>query len=250
MPTELSRLPIERVAFGIRYRPQYRVRDNLGAVVDQILRSQPFGPDTFPQSDFGPTQHTLLNPVNGDHLTISQEDALLEIYLGTDQFSKVQEMGQDFNSIVAEQLKRVCNVSDAFRFGFLIKFEELKTDQYACPVEKYADPFLNGRNSDEAGNSSKAKTLNIQFSYNRATPEGFSKKDVNDYRKITYILNQEETDRFFLAVDYQHYFNPVLAAKEWSRKLYDTFVSEAIAYHQSRVTEWIGSLAREERAAA
>ena len=238
---QLSRLPIERVAFGIRYRPQYRVRDNLGAVVDQILGSRQFGPETFPRSEFGSTQHTLLNPQNGDHLTISQEDALLEIALSTSHFSKVREMGQHFNSIVTKQLKSVCNVSDAFRFGLLVKFEELSAEQYICPVEKYADTVLG---------DAPAKTLNIQFSYNLATPEGFSKRGVSDYRNVIYILNQEQSDRFFLAVDYQHYFEPMLASQEWSQPLYERFVSDAIGYHQGTVSEWVGGLAREERDAA
>ena len=236
-----SRLPIEKVAFGIRYTPQYRVRDNLGIIIDKILSSAQFGPERFPESQLEPSQHTLLNPANGDRLAIAQADALLDITLQTDTLSDIEEMGRHFNSIVVKQLKSVCNISGAFRFGLLVRFQELRSDNYECPVKRYGDQALG---------DDPAKTLNLRFSYNLPTPEGFSKQGVGDYRNVIYIMNQEVPDRFSLAVDYQHYFEPILDAQEWPQTLYDRFASEAITYHQGRVSEWIDSLAIEERAAA
>ena len=68
MENSQSRLPIEKVAFGVRYTPQYRVRDNMGTLIDHILRSDQFGPETFPQSEAGPHRHTLRNPDNEGRL--------------------------------------------------------------------------------------------------------------------------------------------------------------------------------------
>lgn len=236
-----SRLPIKGVAFGVRYAPQYRVRDNLGIIIDNILRSDQFGPDTFPESELESNQHTLLNPANGDRLTIAQADALLDINLKTKLLSDVREMSRLFNSIVIKQLKDVCNVSGAFRFGLLVRFEELNSYSYECPVERYADKGLV---------NAPAKTLNLRCSYNLPTPEGFSKRGVEDYRNVIYIMNQEEPDRFSLAVDYQHYFRPTLDAQEWAQTLYERFVSQAITYHQGTVSGWVDSIAREAQAAA
>lgn len=241
MTNAQSRLPIEKVAFGVRYTPQYRVRDNMGTLIDRILRSDQFGPDTFPRSEAGPHQHVLLNPGNGDRLVISQADVLLDIELRTESLNDVEEMAHAFDSIIIKQLKDVCKVSDAFRFGLLVRFEELHSHSYECPVERYADKALV---------DVSVKTLNLQFSYNLPTPAGFSKRGVEDYRNVIYSMNQEEPDRFSLAVDYQHYFDPILSAQEWTQALYKKFALDAISYHEGKFSSWVESIAKEARAAA
>lgn len=232
-----SRVPIERVAFGIRYAPQYRVRDTLGVIIDAILRSDPFNPDVFPESQVEPSQHTLLNPTNGDRLTITQADALLDITLKTSELAKVSGVAKHFNTIVVKELKHFCNIGGAFRFGLLMRFAELPSDAYECPAKKYAD---------EAISSHPAKKLSLQSSYTLPTQEGFTKRGVEDYRSVIYTMNQEEPDRFSIAVDYQHYFDPLLSAQDWSAPLYERFVDGALAYHQSTVSKWVDTLARKE----
>ena len=236
-----SRLPIEKVAFGVRYTPQYRVRDNMGTLVDRILRSDQFSPDTFPRSEAGPHQHALLNPGNGDRLVVSQDDVLLDIELRTESLNDVEKMAHAFDSIIIRQLRNVCKISDAFRFGLLVRFEELHSHSYECPVERYADKALV---------DVSVKTLNLQFSYNLPTPEGFTKRDVGDYRNVIYTMNQEKSDGFSLAVDYQQYFEPILDAKDWTQSLYEQFARDAIAYHQGKFSSWVDSIAKEARAAA
>jgi hypothetical protein len=74
-----SILPINRVVFGVRYQPHYKVSDLKGSIVDEILHAKKtmFDTDVFPLSQTTEDAHLLIHPDTGDQLTISTQDIVL-----------------------------------------------------------------------------------------------------------------------------------------------------------------------------
>jgi hypothetical protein len=91
-------VPIRRLAFGVRYEPQFGLMDNMGAVIDTILRQggTPFGPDVFPLAQNTSTEHVLINPETGDFLRIGHQDTLLSLSANSRQYSLIRRSAINF----------------------------------------------------------------------------------------------------------------------------------------------------------
>ena len=97
-------IPVERIAFGVRYDPQWAVADRRGGVIDYILRHSgtPFGPKTFPQTTRIDEAHVLLNNDTHDTLRVSERDLILEMQV--EDISAVPALAEGF-----EKKLRVAN---------------------------------------------------------------------------------------------------------------------------------------------
>lgn len=69
-----SSLPVKSIVLCVRYEPQYRIGDSLGALVDSILHAagSPYNPKFFPLSTSSAIEQELFNPDSRDKLRINQ----------------------------------------------------------------------------------------------------------------------------------------------------------------------------------
>ena len=141
-----SGLPLKSVTIGVRYQPQYRVRDYMGTLTDAVLRAagSPFNEKVFPFSETTPERQNLTDPETGNTLTVNQQDTLLGFRLDTDNLNDISELGKQFQTFILEPLRKICGVSQIVRYGVLVRFNEQKTVGLEYPSVRYRDPDLPG----------------------------------------------------------------------------------------------------------
>ena len=239
-PKRVSALPIRKVALGVRYEPQYRIRDSIGALVDAILRTAgtPFGPDVFPVSEAGAHTHRLVNPDNDNTLTITQSDAVLDFTVSTTDLDHVTELAANYDRFVLQPLRKLCGVHRICRFGLLMRFDEKGSHLLQPPISRYSDQDL-----------PTPRDLAIRFSYRLPTNEGYFRKHVNDFRNIIYTLLQEDEGQVSISLDCQEYFSPSLDVEDWEKRSFSVFAQQAIFYHLGMFAGWVSKLAKIGRAA-
>jgi hypothetical protein len=239
-PPMESSLLMKSLALGVRYEPQYRVRDYMGTLIDAILHaaSSPFSPTVFPYTEANPIGQDLFNPETENTLKVNQSDTVLEFNLGTTDLQTVSNLGKDFQTYVLEPLHKICGVSRIARYGVLVRFNEKSTSGLQRPTVRYKDPDL-----------PVPKDFGVRFSHRLPTNEGYFRKNVSDYRNVIYSLFESAAGQISLSLDYQEYFIPMLEASEWSSHPFPSFVDEGIHYHRTTFTKWIGKLKNTEQAA-
>ncbi len=234
-------VPIESIAFGIRYGPHFRIKDSMGAIVDQILRGNgsPFDPDMFPQSQQGVDTHTLLNEENEDRLRISSTDILLVKELKTGGTEEIEELATHFMSYAVEPVRALGNVDIVHRYGCLIRLEECFNQLQRPLTQNYL------------GEDTKARDMQLRFTLPLPTYAGLWKPGVNDRVHVIYTVNQtykpKKADKVEarISMDYQNYFDPALNAADFKRKTFDSLVSAATRYFNDTFAEWLKPLIRE-----
>src|SRR5689334_18078280 len=111
-----------KFAFGVRYRPSWKIRDNIGSVVDSILswKNGRFNADLFPASQPLSTRHTLLNEKD-DTVTVSERDAVLSMTPQSAAMQEVISWGENFHEQVLGSLRKVATFEHVGRFGMLVE---------------------------------------------------------------------------------------------------------------------------------
>lgn len=227
-----SSVPIKSVVLGVRYEPQYRVRDVMGTLVDTILHAaaSPFNPKVFPLSETGPIAQELLNPETGNSIKINQSDTLLEFALPTTELRKISTLGKEFQNFILGPLHKLCGVSRIVRYGLMTRFDEKGTQILQRPTVRYGDPDL-----------PKSRDFVVRFSHRLPTNEGYFRKNVSDFRNVIYTM-QENEGQISLSLDYQEYFTPMLEASEWGTHPFPSFVDDSIHYQKTTFAQWVKKL--------
>ena len=213
---DASTLPIRSLALGVRYDPQYRVRDHMGSLVDAILHAvgTPFNPKFFPLTEADPFRQQLMNEETEDKLAITQSDTVLEFHTATEDLREIARVARDFQNFVLGPLYKVCGVHKMVRYGLLVRFDEKGIQTLQHPIARYGDPDL-----------PKARDFVIRFSHRLATQVGYMQRGVNDFRNVFYVMQETGEGRVSLSLDYQEYFSPVLEASELSERSYSKFAA-------------------------
>jgi hypothetical protein len=236
----LTPIPVEQIAFGIRFQPRYEVVDHVGTVIDRILRSTgtPFGPEVFPYSEREAGQHRLINPTTGDQLTLTHSDAVLEMKVDSRKTSDIELLADGYATFVLDGLLEVVKLRDIVRYGVLFKLQECRSAVRETPVEH----FLQRDFQD-------AHSMSLRFTRRLGVEEALIRKGVNDFRNIIYTVKQNEEGEVKIWVDYQEIFEPELDAKEWAQKPFKKFVGRGIDYFLGPFQEWLIKLIEKDEAA-
>ena len=238
--TVLVPIPIEGVAFGVRYQPRYEVMDRVGAIVDRILRSggTPFGSSTFPLIRREPGEHILWNPDTGNKLRLSESDAILQMKIGSRKTSDIETLAGQYTVFVLDTLRDVSHLSSILRYGILFRLQECRASLKETPTERFIRPDFHD-----------ARSLSLRFTRRLPVMEALARKNVNDYRNIIYTMKQTEEGEVTISVDYQEYFSPELDAKEYSQKPFTKFVGHGIGYFLDEFQNWLMKLTKKAEAA-
>ncbi len=238
--TSMTPVPINRVAFGVRFEPRYTLLDTLGAVVDRILRSPgtPFGPTVFPLSTRTPNEQALLNEDTGSLLRLSQSDALLSLSLDTRMVADINPIANDFQQFVLENLRQLAKVRNIIRYGVLFELRECKASLALAPIERYVQQDFKD-----------ARSLSLRFTRRLPSLEALAKRSVDDFRNVIYTIKESESGEVRILIDYQEYFDPHLSAKEWDKRSFPRFVERGIGYYEGEFQLWLKNFNKEDEAA-
>ena len=141
-PVGLVAIPIEAIAFGVRYQPRYEVMDRVGAIVDRILRSRgtPCGPGTFPLITREPGEHILWNRDNENELRLSEDDAMLRMKIDTRKTSDIKTLSEHYAAFVLDTLHDMAHLSSILRYGVLFRLQECRSSLKETPAEHFIQP--------------------------------------------------------------------------------------------------------------
>jgi len=228
----LSPSTITRVSFGVRYEPQFRLMDEVGAVTDAVLRTKgtPFGPDVFTNALSNATERALVNE-EGALLRLTHTDAILQMPLSTRNMDRIRDLGEDFDRYVLRPLSEIARISGIARYGVLLNFDKVRHLKDRPTVHYLGKEFPD------------ANSLAMRFTRRLPVDEALFRKDVDDYRNAIYTLNEDNEGSVGMSIDYQEYFRPALDAKVWADKPFDKFINRGIAYFENDFQRWFTELA-------
>lgn len=238
--SDLAPIPVEQVAFGVRFQPRFEVVDHVGKVIDRILRSNgtPFNPDVFPLSEREPGKHRLFNPDTGDQITLTHSDAIIEMRVDTRKTSEIESLAGSYATFVLDSLREVVRLRDIVRYGVLFKLEECRSVLQETPVEHFIQRDFQD-----------ARSLSLRFTRRLGMMEALARKRVDDYRNVIYTVKQNEEGEVKIWVDYQEVFSPELNAKDWAQKSFKAFVTRGIDYFLGDFQKWLNKLMGKDEAA-
>jgi hypothetical protein len=80
----------------------------------------------------------------------------------------------------------------------------------------------------------------MRFVRRIAAEEALVKKGVQDYRKVLYLMREQEDGRVTFSIDNQYYYEPALDGAEWDkRQPFEAFSARAIAECQTELGKWL-----------
>jgi hypothetical protein len=237
---DVAAIPIERIVFGVRYQPHYKVMDEVGAIIDRILRSKgtQFGPPTFPSIIRQQTGYILLNDETKDSLTITESDAILQMKVDSRKTSDIEYLADNYATFVLDTLRNVTHLESIIRYGVVFQLQECHALLQETPVEHFIKADFHD-----------ARSLNLRFTRRLAALDGVTKKKVNDYKNLIYTIKQTEKGEASIWLDYQEIFKPELDASEWSKRPFAQFVNQGINYFLHEFQSWLSRLMKEIKAA-
>lgn len=227
---------IRRLAFGVRYETQLRLLDNIGSVVDEVLRADgtAFGPEMFPFTEANPLEHRLVNRETGAVLRINSQDTILQLPLDTRNASRVNQWGKNFQEYVLKPLRKIGRVRHIARYGVLLHLKEDKVSSLRNPpVARYLSSDFPSANS-----------LVLRFSRRLPAPEALAMKRVEDFRNAIYAVQQSEEGEVQISIDYQEYFRPLLDVGEWDERPFSRFVDRGLEYLEAEFQKWFQKFLR------
>ena len=230
---QTSPVPIESIVFGLRYEPKYAIMDQVGSVIDAVLREEytPFGPKTFPLCQSSSMEHKLYNTDTHDSLRITQSDTILQLGIASRDFSRINARADDFDKFIIEPLKEDCRLNHIERFGFVCRLAECGADMKTQPIVHYLQQDF-----------PSARNLTMRFTRRLPSTDAVVKKAVGDYRNAIYTLEQDEEGNVRVSIDYQEYFKPSLDSDDWKKKSFPDFISRGLEYFDGEFGRWFNKL--------
>jgi hypothetical protein len=231
--SRISPVAIARMAFGVRYEPQFKVFDYLGELIDAILRANgtPFGPEVFPQTQTDGNERILVNPEKGHILRLNQQDTTLLWNIETRSLDDVLSLATDFHNYVLAPLRRDSGVSNILRYGMMFGLKQL-TALKNPPLARYlANDF----------SASSLTSLAMRFTRRLPSHEAMFRKHVDDFRNVIYVVEESEKGEVQTSVDYQEHFKPMLDEGDWNKRPFPTFAGQGLDYFESDVLKWLKS---------
>jgi hypothetical protein len=223
-----ERLPIRRVAFGIRFQNQFGLEDLLGTVIDDILGGRNFGPDRFENALYSQEQKQLVSQKGDESVTLTRADAIFETKKETFTAEELPKLAEEFIDGVWEA---VCNRAPKppaiLRYGSLVTF--------ALPDGW--NPIQTIIGQEPADNSE----FDLRYTRRLPVEEALAMRDVSDYRTVIFNI-QTRKSKSSAGMDVQQYFAPELPSNRARKdQPFMRFVEKAVAYYRTSGWEFLKS---------
>jgi hypothetical protein len=121
---------------------------------------------------------------------------------------------------------------DVLRYGVLLKLEECGASLSAKPIERYL------------AHEERAETMDLRFTRRIPSETARAKRDVNDYRRLIYVISQSAEDEVGFAFDYQEVFEPALDRHEVAQKGFARFVEAGLNFYSKHYQNWLSQFRR------
>jgi len=221
------------IATGVKFRPNYSIKDHMGAIIDGVLyrKGSLFNYITFPFTSMsgGSPQTTLDNPQTGDKLIIDSNNLILDIRF-SDKIPKEKSdaLIEEFFKTVTQEIYKIVDIKEVFLLGVVRKY--IINDQN---LRKFLSENFKNIVTDDA------TSVNINFTKKIVLAESKIKKDLNDYENVLGLISitNSRKDDIFLQIDYQHIFDPKLESIKDIP--YKEFIQKVDNYNVSIVDKWI-----------
>lgn len=219
------------VAFGVRYRANFSIEDQLGSIIDQILYSKNsfFNEQIFPLTEGHINQKILLNEKTGDKLTINNSNAILEInFGGTFKKSDLGELTEQFQKEIIEGVLKKQKVTQIVRVGLIRR--------YLFEEKDLAKNFI----SKTIGTIDGVNDIDLRFSKKFPVSDSLTSKEIYDYENVIFnVIKASNRQELFMAIDYQKYFVPFLESASGIE--FPNFIKKAENFNKKNYIEWLNS---------
>lgn len=224
--TAFERLSLKRIAFGIRFQPQFGLEDTLGAVIDDVLALPGFGPERF-ETTFGTQDGRVLSSANNDQsISLTRADAIMELSAKDYGAADLSDLGKEFvDNVWAAVCRRSPRAPSIVRYGCLVGFSA--PDSW--------NPIKAMLETDSADTSE----FDLRFVRRLPAEGALAKQDVNDYRNAIFLVKTRKSKTTAL-FDFQHIFDPALTSDRARKEQpYERFVDKAVAYFRLNGFEFL-----------
>ena len=232
---------LTEITIGIRYNPNFSIRDNFGNITDRILYSKKsfFNEEMFPLALVNPRETQLSNDETGDSLQINSTNIILTCNLSNPNIvppaniqpkltiDKLNELHKRFEQDILRGIVREFKIGRINRIGYINK--------YRFNIRRLSVNFI----KKTIGHTfSDITNIDLRFSKKYPLPASMVKKDINDYHNVILTISKKaDNEDFLIAIDYQHYFDPVLDVP--NQLEFSEFLNSSQSYNSSSFTNWL-----------
>lgn len=220
------------VVVGIRYRANFSLEDQLGAILDKIIYTPGsyFGPHLFPKVLNRVSEKILLNEEAQHRLTINNSNIVLDITFGDSlPATEYQKVIKKFQELIIDDIFVHHKIAEFNRIGLI--------NRYLFPMESLAKTFID----KTIGSTLQGiNDINLNFSKKIPIQEALIKKDINDYFNVIFnVIKRADRDELFMAVDFQRYFDPFLPSS--TQLEFSDFVRRVTDFNEKNFLNWLRS---------
>lgn len=218
------------IAFGVRFRANFSIEDQLGCIVDDILYKQgtSFSPNLFPTVRSSVNGKQLLDEKSGNKLTIDNSNFILELNRDS-QISneRMDELVIAFNNEIINSVMKKYHIREIRRIGYC--------RQYIFTISELAERFVDQTIGQTLGG---VDDINLRFSKKVPSEKSVTIKDIDDYYNIIFnIIKYASKDEIFMSVDFQELYDPFLPTV--AELKFDPFIRRAKGYNNDKYLPWL-----------
>jgi len=222
------------VSFGVRFRANFSIEDQLGTIADNILYSPDsyFDSHIFPKALTQPGAKILLNDKTQDYINIDNSNFILEINFGdTFSFKKdnLPEIIINFEKQIIKGLLKEFSIKQIRRVGFV--------KRYIFGIETLANSFIDKTVGETLGG---VNDINLNFSKKIPLQEALVKKDLLDYDNAIFnVIKRADRNEIFMSIDYQTYYDPFLPSTGMID--FKSFIIRANLFNSNKYLTWLNN---------
>lgn len=211
------------VALGIRYSTNFRIADNFGSIMDDLL----YGDDSYFDKEFFPLVQTsqfeivlVDEKIKTKKLTINNANIILELPFGESiKPSDLNQIRHAFEQQIIKGVMKKYKISGITRFGYLRR-------------NILQSSSLSKNFTALASRMEGARDLHLHFSKKLPVEEAMIKRDISDYYNVIHTIEKGlDKDELSVSVDYQRYYEPSLETSDDIE--YDKLIKLADAYYST-----------------
>ena len=215
----IDEIELDRLAFGIRYDPHFRVEDRLGEIVDSVLAIDRQDVSRYPQIGYGAGSRQLSNDATSETLTFTRSDTIYDNKKAAFHVADIQKLASEFFIDVWGSVLKHANPA-ASRYGCLVGF--------TLPTNWRPIAALLGEEEKDSAE------FDLRFAKRLAVESAMVKANISDFRMVIFQVScRGRSCRGW--IDFQHHFLPALG-NDKSRKEnpFPQFASQAADFFRGQ----------------
>lgn len=220
---------IKSITLGIRHSRSFRLRDESGRLVDDIVYNEdsPFGAEMFPEvRDTNTRERILFNSETDEYIRINTDDLILKIKVDGNFDAKIKFLNEKVLPYFKTHLFKKYELININRIGIIFGHEISDKQKLKSIIPLITQSKIN-----------KAQNINLTFSVKDDVQESLYRKNVNDFKNYIFSFSEIKDDKLEANLDFQYYYEPVF----YDLRECDTekFINDAITFLENKYYPWI-----------